>query len=232
MKNNRLGLAIVALGVLVGIVTPSITSAAPFNPVAQYCDSGAGWSTDYDFSTFTPGAPPSGYTWVELHLINESGDTVIVNPEVGVEYEHETGETITLVVACKSPTVTSTTSTTTSTTTTTTVAPTTTTTVPVTTSTVPDLDCEDFTSRQAAQAELDKTFPRDPYNLDGDDDGLACEENDSTTTTSTIPAVTTTSVPTIPKTGGETATGLAIAASFTLMGVALMLARRGRPQVL
>ncbi|OXM48064.1 excalibur calcium-binding domain-containing protein [Amycolatopsis alba] len=38
----------------------------------------------------------------------------------------------------------------------------------------PDKDCADFPSQAAAQAELKKN-PRDPYKLDGDHDGYACE---------------------------------------------------------
>jgi hypothetical protein len=49
---------------------------------------------------------------------------------------------------------------------------------PVTTETSPaksaDKDCADFPSQAAAQAEL-KRNPRDPYKLDGDHDGYACE---------------------------------------------------------
>ncbi|MFJ8914505.1 excalibur calcium-binding domain-containing protein [Amycolatopsis sp. NPDC102389] len=37
-----------------------------------------------------------------------------------------------------------------------------------------DKDCADFPSQAAAQAELKKN-PRDPYKLDGDHDGYACE---------------------------------------------------------
>jgi hypothetical protein len=36
------------------------------------------------------------------------------------------------------------------------------------------LDCDDFSSREAAQAVLDAD-PSDPNNLDMDDDGIACE---------------------------------------------------------
>jgi len=37
-----------------------------------------------------------------------------------------------------------------------------------------DLDCADFSSQAEAQENL---FPGDPYGLDGDDDGIACEDN-------------------------------------------------------
>ena len=37
-----------------------------------------------------------------------------------------------------------------------------------------DLDCADFASQEAAQAELDAD-PSDPNGLDADDDGIACE---------------------------------------------------------
>ncbi len=39
---------------------------------------------------------------------------------------------------------------------------------------IADKDCADFPSQAAAQAELKKN-PRDPYKLDGDHDGYACE---------------------------------------------------------
>jgi hypothetical protein len=38
-----------------------------------------------------------------------------------------------------------------------------------------DIDCDDFVIPQMAQAELDKD-PSDPYGLDPDGDGLACED--------------------------------------------------------
>lgn len=37
-----------------------------------------------------------------------------------------------------------------------------------------DIDCADFDSQQQAQAELHRD-PADPYTLDTDDDGVACE---------------------------------------------------------
>jgi hypothetical protein len=40
-----------------------------------------------------------------------------------------------------------------------------------------DRDCKDYSSREAAQAELDAN-PSDRYNLDADNDGLACENYD------------------------------------------------------
>ena len=64
-----------------------------------------------------------------------------------------------------------TTTTTTSTTTTTTEAPTTTT-APVEGDT---LNCSDFQFQEDAQAVLDAD-PSDPNNLDGDNDGIACED--------------------------------------------------------
>lgn len=39
-----------------------------------------------------------------------------------------------------------------------------------------DLDCEDFTTQQQAQAVYDQD-PSDPNNLDADNDGLACEDS-------------------------------------------------------
>jgi hypothetical protein len=38
-----------------------------------------------------------------------------------------------------------------------------------------DLDCADFATQEEAQAELERD-PRDPNNLDADNDGIACEE--------------------------------------------------------
>lgn len=39
-----------------------------------------------------------------------------------------------------------------------------------------DLNCDDFNGDQeAAQRELNSTWPNDPHNLDGDNDGWACE---------------------------------------------------------
>lgn len=38
-----------------------------------------------------------------------------------------------------------------------------------------DLNCDDFTSQEEAQAELDRTYPEDPNRLDSDEDGIACE---------------------------------------------------------
>jgi uncharacterized membrane protein YgcG len=38
-----------------------------------------------------------------------------------------------------------------------------------------DLDCGDFPNQQQAQAELDKDRS-DPHGLDGDNDGIACED--------------------------------------------------------
>jgi hypothetical protein len=55
---------------------------------------------------------------------------------------------------------------------TTTVPPTT---VPPTTEVPADKDCEDFATRTDAQNELAKD-PSDPFNLDTDGDGVACEE--------------------------------------------------------
>ena len=38
-----------------------------------------------------------------------------------------------------------------------------------------DLNCDDFSSQEEAQAELESD-PSDPNNLDADDDGIACED--------------------------------------------------------
>ena len=56
-------------------------------------------------------------------------------------------------------------------------------------------DCADFTTQEEAQAEYDLD-PSDPSGLDGDSDGIACEELSSGTGTgSASPAPTTTSSP-------------------------------------
>lgn len=38
-----------------------------------------------------------------------------------------------------------------------------------------DLNCSDFATQEEAQAELDRTYPDDPFKLDADADGIACE---------------------------------------------------------
>ncbi|HYI61047.1 MAG TPA: excalibur calcium-binding domain-containing protein [Acidimicrobiales bacterium] len=38
-----------------------------------------------------------------------------------------------------------------------------------------DLNCEDFATQEEAQAELDSD-PSDPHGLDGDNDGVACQD--------------------------------------------------------
>ena len=38
-----------------------------------------------------------------------------------------------------------------------------------------DLNCDDFSTQEEAQAELDRTYPEDPNRLDSDEDGIACE---------------------------------------------------------
>ncbi|WP_232331133.1 thermonuclease family protein [Thermoactinomyces sp. CICC 10521] len=40
---------------------------------------------------------------------------------------------------------------------------------------MPDKDCSDFKTQQEAQAFFEKAGPSDPYKLDGDHDGKACE---------------------------------------------------------
>jgi hypothetical protein len=52
---------------------------------------------------------------------------------------------------------------------------------PATRQTDGDLDCADFSTQEEAQAEFDSD-PSDPHNLDADDDGIACEELDSSGT--------------------------------------------------
>jgi hypothetical protein len=60
-------------------------------------------------------------------------------------------------------------------------------------------DCQSFGSQESAQAELERN-PDDPYNLDSDNDGKACEDypytvggGSSTSPTSTDPPPTTSS---------------------------------------
>jgi len=65
-----------------------------------------------------------------------------------------------------------------------------------------DLDCRDFASQEDAQAELNRN-PSDPFRLDADHDGIACEElphrpslSATVTPTTLTPApVTSTPVP-------------------------------------
>ena len=87
-----------------------------------------------------------------------------------------------------------------------------------------DLNCDDFTWREDAQAELDRD-PSDPNDLDGnDDDGLACEslplrgsagptttlsallppESTSTTAAAAVPTTTTLFPPAHVDEGGDT----------------------------
>jgi hypothetical protein len=60
-------------------------------------------------------------------------------------------------------------------------------------------DCQSFGSQQSAQAELERN-PTDPYNLDPDKDGQACEDYDygsgSTASPTVTSSPTTTSSPT------------------------------------
>ena len=64
-------------------------------------------------------------------------------------------------------------------------------------------DCADFATQEEAQAEYDLD-PSDPSGLDGDSDGIACEELSSGTGTgSASPAPTTTSSPAPSDTGAS-----------------------------
>ncbi|EID54787.1 excalibur calcium-binding domain-containing protein [Saccharomonospora xinjiangensis] len=57
-----------------------------------------------------------------------------------------------------------------------------------------DLDCAHFSSQAEAQAEFDRD-PSDPHRLDADDDGIACETLNGTTTTPAQPAPPTEQAP-------------------------------------
>jgi len=48
-------------------------------------------------------------------------------------------------------------------------------------------DCQSFGSQESAQAELER-IPSDPYDLDRDGNGIACEEHFETSTTSASPS--------------------------------------------
>ena len=64
-------------------------------------------------------------------------------------------------------------------------------------------DCADFATQEEAQAEYNLD-PSDPSGLDGDSDGIACEELSSGTgTSSASPAPTTTSSPAPSDTGAS-----------------------------
>lgn len=43
------------------------------------------------------------------------------------------------------------------------------------TQSVPDRNCSDFNSHEAAQQFFERYQPGDPHQLDGDNDGVACE---------------------------------------------------------
>jgi LPXTG-motif cell wall-anchored protein len=235
MKTMRLGVALVAAIVLVGGFTTDTLSATTSDSFS--CPPG----TEHTYSvdninspTFTVPTPPSG--WIVVGVVIGAGEGhytyAPVTPGQVIDGKADTGYDVSHAHICKAQTSTSTTTTTIpqEATTTTTSIPAVGSTV-VTTTTVVDFDCEDYPSRDAAQAELDKTFPKDPFNLDGDDDGVACEENGITTTTTTVVSTTTT-VPLLVKTGAESGTIALWAGAITLMGVALLLARRTGRQVL
>lgn len=98
-----------------------------------------------------------------------------------------------------------------------------------------DLDCADFVSRAEAQAVLDAD-PGDPYGLDADGDGVACEEDDTRTGTrvtpdglqysdlpDVVPTPTVGTATTLPATGGPSP---ALLAGALLVGAGLVLSRR------
>jgi hypothetical protein len=62
-----------------------------------------------------------------------------------------------------------------------------------------DYDCSDFSSQSQAQGYL---LPGDPYGLDGDGDGLACESLPCPCSSSTPPPPTPPPAPVLPPVGG------------------------------
>lgn len=62
-----------------------------------------------------------------------------------------------------------------------------------------DYDCSDFSSQSQAQGYL---LPGDPYGLDGDGDGIACESLPCPCSSSTPPPPTPPPPPVVPPTGG------------------------------
>jgi hypothetical protein len=62
-----------------------------------------------------------------------------------------------------------------------------------------DYDCSDFSSQSQAQGYL---LPGDPYNLDGDNDGTACEDLPCPCSSSAPPPPTPPPAPVAPPTGG------------------------------
>jgi hypothetical protein len=90
-----------------------------------------------------------------------------------------------------------------------------------------DLDCADFSSQAAAQANLDAN-PSDPNNLDADDDGQACESF-AYGATGGAGAGASGSSRQLPFTGAPTT--LPIAAGVLLLaGAGMVVALRHRPQ--
>jgi excalibur calcium-binding domain-containing protein len=62
-----------------------------------------------------------------------------------------------------------------------------------------DKNCKDFPNQAAAQAELESD-PSDPNNLDGDDDGYACESYFGEPSSTPVPVPTSTAVTPAPST--------------------------------
>ncbi|NEM07910.1 excalibur calcium-binding domain-containing protein [Geodermatophilus normandii] len=88
-----------------------------------------------------------------------------------------------------------------------------------------DRDCPDFPSQAAAQAAYD-AVPGDPERLDGDDDGLACEDYayapaSSTTGTTSTPQVGTRPAGAVAAGDGSSSSNEASALPYVLGGVAL-----------
>ena len=89
-----------------------------------------------------------------------------------------------------------------------------------------DQNCADFASQADAQAHLDADTT-DPDNLDGDNDGQACEAYPYSSPVPTSPPVTTGGGQALPFTGSHTAPTLTLGAGLLAAGgLALRLSRR------
>jgi hypothetical protein len=97
-----------------------------------------------------------------------------------------------------------------------------------------DFDCRDFTYQEDAQRSLVDN-PADPFGLDADDDGIACETLASApVTTTTTAAATTTTKAKLAKTGSSDSTlalALAAGAAFVIGGWALSASARRELQL-
>ena len=89
-----------------------------------------------------------------------------------------------------------------------------------------DLDCDDFATQEAAQAEFDADTS-DPNNLDADGDNLACEANgddDDNGQGDLVPG--TLAASTLPNTGGPSLLGAALGLALVAGGASLIRFRR------